>query len=208
MGESQSHGPGPDETRLDWSEIAEIAGDLFGIWGGGDLRWAEAAWQALSDAGLTSYVFEVDRTACIMRFVALNALYREFCVRAFDEGTSGDWQYEANTGLIGDYPLVDAFSLGQLAEQRDIFVDNAPRERPDPRTEAIRELVIGEYQQVLYALQERWGIDDLFAALYASSEAKAGLYPLSDDLRDLVSGGDPTVGMQTAYDWYHDGAGL
>lgn len=191
------------------SEIAEIAGDLFGIWGGGDLRWAEAAWEALSNAGLTSYVFEVDRTACIMRFIALNALYREFCVRAFDEGTSGDWQYEANTGLIGDYPLVDAFSLGQLAEQRDIFVDNAPHERPDPRTEAIRELVKGEYQQVLDALQERWGRDDLFAALYASPRAKVGLYPLSNELRDEVLGGDRhSTGKQIAYEWFYGDPGI
>lgn len=208
MNEIQAPEAGTDETSLEWSEVAEIAGDLFSIWGGGDLRWAEAAWEALSEAGLTRYVFEVDRTVCVIRFVALNVLYREFCVRAFDEGTAGDWQDDVGFGLIGEYPLVDAFSLGQLAEERGIFVDNSPHERPNPRTEAIRDLVRGEYQQVLDTLQERWGKSDLFAALYASPGAKSSLYPLSDDLRDQVFGADPTTGMHIAWEWYDGGAGL
>jgi hypothetical protein len=36
-----------------------------------------------------------------MRLVALNAFYREFCVRAFEEGASGDWHYDVSN-LIGD----------------------------------------------------------------------------------------------------------
>jgi hypothetical protein len=57
-------------------------------------------------------------------------------------------------------------------------VNNSPYERPDPRAAAIRELVAAEYQQVLDAVQERWGKNDLFAALYVSPEAKGDLYPL------------------------------
>jgi hypothetical protein len=139
--------------------------------------------------------------------VALNAFYREFCVRAFEEGTSGDWQEEV-FGLIGDYPLVDAFSLGQLAEQRDVFANNSPYERPDPRVDAIRELVTGEYRQVVDALQARWGMSDLFAALYVSPEAKGDLYPLDGDLRDQVSTTDPPINMERAWAWYGGGAGL
>jgi len=78
------------------------------------------------EVGLTRYVLEVGRTVCILRFIALFAFYSEFCVQAFDEGNAGDLQYTAPAGLIGDYPLVDAFSLGQLAERRDMLVDNGP----------------------------------------------------------------------------------
>jgi hypothetical protein len=192
---------------VEWSEIAEIAEDLFRTWGGGDLRWAEAAWQVLSESGLTRYVFEVDRTVCIMRLVALNAFYREFCVRAFKEATSGDWQYEI-FGLIVDYPLIDAFSLGQVAEQRDVFVNNSPHKRPDPRADAIRELVTGAYQQVVDAVQARWGKSGLFAALYVSPKAKGDLYPLNADLRDQVFTIEPPINMARAWEWYEDGAGL
>lgn len=207
MNEAHVDGPKDDDTHLEWGEIVEIAGDLFRIWGGGDLRWAEAAWQVLSEAGLNRYVFEVDRTVCIMRLVAVNAFYREFCVRAFDEGTSGDWQDEV-FGLIGEYPQIDAFSLGQLAEQRDVFVNNSPYERPDPRADAIRELVTAEYQQVVDALHARWGKSDLFAALYVSPEAKGDLYPLDADLRNQVSTMEPPINMGRAWEWYENGAGL
>ena len=200
-------GADDDDSRLEWSEVKQIANDLFHTWGGGDLRWAEAAWQVLSESGLTSYVFEVDRTVCIIRLVALNAFYREFCVRAFDEGSSDDWQYELFE-LVGGYPLIDAFSLGQLAERRGIFVDNALYQEPDPRTEAIQELARGEYRQVVDALQARWGEHDLFAALWVSPEAKGNLYPLDADLRGEIATMDPPSNMGRAWAWYDDGAGL
>jgi len=82
--------------------------------------------EVLSEVGLTRYVLEAERTVCVLRFTALFAFYSEFRVRVFDEGNAGDWQYIAPAGLIGDDPLVDAFSLGQLAERRDMLVDNGP----------------------------------------------------------------------------------
>ena len=99
---------------LEWNEVEEVAAELFTIWGGGDLRWAKVAWTVLSETGLTRYASEVDRTVCIVRLIALNALYREFCVYAFDEGTSGDWEYQVTADLLDDDPFVDAFSLGQF----------------------------------------------------------------------------------------------
>src|SRR5690242_18942804 len=153
-----------DEFRLDWHEVAEIAGDLFDVRAGGPggLWWAESAWQVLSEAGLNRYILEVERIVCILRFIALFGLYSEFCVRAFDEGSAGDWEDIAPAGLIGDYPLVDAFSLGQLTQQRDMFVNNGPPRIWDVRGEAITLQAKVEYRQVLKVLQDRWGYRGLF----------------------------------------------
>jgi hypothetical protein len=199
-----------DDIRLDWDEVAEIAGDLFDLPGGGPggLRWAKSAWQVLSEARLNRYFLEVDRIVCILRFVALFALYGEFCVRAFDEGRAGDWEYTALAGLIGDYPLVDAFSLGQLTQKRDMFVNNSPSRIWDVRGEVIALLVKEEYRRVLSALQDGWGDRKLFAALYASRGSAAVLYPLDDDQGDEVFSGNRTAGMRRAWEWYHAGAAL
>jgi hypothetical protein len=158
MSKAQVGGTEIDEFRLDWDEVAEIAGDLFDVQGRpGGLQWAKSAWQVLSEAGLNRYLLEVGRTVCILRFIALFALYSEFCVRAFDEGNAGDWERIAPAGLIGDHPLVDAFSLGQLTQQRDMFVNNGPSQIWDAQGEVLTLLAKEEYRQVLTALRERWG---------------------------------------------------
>lgn len=198
-----------EDIRLSWDEVAEIAGDLFADQAGsGGLSWAKSAWQVLSEAGLNRYFLEVQRTVCIVRFIALFALYSEFCVRAFDEGNAGNWQYIAPAGLIGDYPLVDAFSLGQLTEQRDMFVNNDSSRIWDARDEVIALLAKVEYRQVLDVLQERWGKKELFTALYASRGTEPTVYPPGDDMRNQVSGGDPAAGSQRAWNWYDTGASL
>lgn len=201
---------GIDGFRLDWHEIAEIAGDLFGVRGSGPggLRWAESAWQVISEAGLNRYLLEVERIVCILRFIALFGLYSEFCVRAFDEGNAGDWEYIAPVGLIGNYPLIDAFSLGQLTQQRDMFVNNGPPWIWDVRGEVITLQAKVEYRQVLKVLQDRWGKRGLFAALYAARGSGANLYPLDEDVHDQVFSTNSTAGMRRAWEWYDAGASL
>jgi hypothetical protein len=180
-----------EDIRLGWDEVAEIAGDLFDDQGGGSagLRWAKSAWQVLAEADLNRYFLEVERTVCIIRFIALFVLYSEFCARAFDEGNTGNWEYFAAAGLIGDYPLVDAFSLGQLTQQRDMWVNNHPSQVWDVRGEVIALLAKVEYRQILNVLQDRWGKRELFTKLSASRET-----------------GQRAAGMQRAWDWYDAGA--
>jgi hypothetical protein len=210
MSKAQVGGIEIDELRLDWHEVAEIAGHLFDVQGGGPggLRWAKSAWQVLSEVGLNRYVLEVQRIVCILRFLAIFALYSEFCVRAFDEGNAGDWEYIAPAGLIGDYPLVDAFSLGQLTQQRDMFVNNGPSRIWDVRGEVIALLAKEEYRQVLDVLQDRWGKREFLVALCASRGTGATVSPLDDDLRDQVFSAERTISMKRAWDWYDAGAEL
>lgn len=200
-----------EEFRLEWDEIAWIAGDLFDLQGGGPggLRWAKSAWRVLSEAGLNRYILEVERIVCILRFIAIFALYSEFCARAFGEGATGEWEYVAPAGLIGDYPLVDAFSLGQLTQQRDMFVNNGPPWIWDVRREVITLQAKVEYRQVLKVLQDQWGKNELFAALYTAREVGAALDPLGrEDLRGEASSTTGTIGRQRAWEWYDAGASL
>jgi hypothetical protein len=193
-----------EDSRLEWDEVAEIAGDLFDVQGGasGGLQWANSAWRVISEADLNRYFREVERTVCVLRFIALFALHREFCVRAFDEGNAGDWEYIAPAGLIGDYPMVDAFSLGQLAEQRDIFVNNDRSGVWDAQSEVIALLAKVEYRQVLNVLQARWGKKQLFAKLYASRGIEPILDLLGQEMRNPVSGTGQATGVPRAWEWY------
>jgi hypothetical protein len=201
-----------DSQRLEWDEVRGFAQQLFTIWvGDGELRWAEAAWKALSVAGLANYVTEVDRTLCLVRVVALNAVYREFCSCAFHEGESGEWLYAVTADLLGDYPLIDAFSLGQLAEQRGIFADNGPYVEPDQRLEALRELAFDESRGVARALEEQWGENELFFSLYVSNRDDSAEDDSSNDelyAEVLNSGVDYGAGKGQAYSWVADGMHL
>jgi hypothetical protein len=41
--------------RQEWEDIEAVASEHFHVWAdGGDLKWAETAWQALTQAGMTS----------------------------------------------------------------------------------------------------------------------------------------------------------
>ena len=126
---------------------------------GGDLAWAKIAWRALSQAGMTAHTSEAERTICVVRLITLSAMHREFCVRAFDEGDSGEWEEEITNELLGDYPLLDVFTLGQIAERRQIDVDNSPLYDSDPPVllYVILELVKNEYQDVVDTLLKQWG---------------------------------------------------
>lgn len=210
MSKAQTSAIDIEDIRLGWDEVAEIAGDLFDDLGNGPsgLRWAKSAWQVLSEAGLNRYFREVQRTVCIIRFIALFALYSEFCARAFDEGNTGNWEYIATAGLIGDYPLVDAFSLGQLTEQRDMFVNNHASGVWDAREEVIALLAKVEYRQVLNVLQDQWGKKELFTALYESRGTEPSVYRVGDDMHNQVFTGDRAMGVQRAWDWYDAGASL
>jgi hypothetical protein len=206
--------------RQEWADIEDFARELFHVWSGdGDLGWAKTAWQALERAEMTSYTTEAERTVCMVRLIALNALYREFCVRAFDEGSSGEWQEAVTSNLLGDYPRLDAFTLGQLAERLQIDVDNPSLYESDPpaSTFVILELVEREYQDVVNVLMEQWGPNAFFTSLWVSAgfgqdeedeEEGSAAAPVSGAQIDRVMNDDVTGNKGYAYSWFTDGLPL
>src|SRR4051812_1428733 len=98
---------------------------IIAIWvDGSEAAWAKYAWELLGAAGLTSYSTEIERTRCLLRAVAVGQLCREFSAHAFDEGSPDDWQEYVGNDLIGGYPLLNTFTLGQLAEREGIDADS------------------------------------------------------------------------------------
>jgi len=206
--------------RVEWEDIEDIAKQLLHIWvSGGDLAWAKTAWQALTQAGMTAYTSEAERTVCVVRLIALSSLYQEFCVRAFDEGSSGEWQEEITSDLVGDYPRIDVFTLGQLAERRQIDVDNSPLYDSDPPvlSSVILELVQDEYRHVVDTLQEQWGGNAFFTSLYVSAEPGEDededredetSSPVTMDQIDRVMNYDRGSGKDHAYTWFTNGLPL
>lgn len=203
--------------RQEWEDIEDFARELFHVWAGdGDLEWAKTAWQALEQGGLTTYTSEAERTHCIVRLLALSALYREFCVYAFDEGSSGEWQEAIDSDLLGDYPRLDAFTLGQLTERRQIDVDNSSLYESEPPafTFVIMELVREEYRGVVDVLMEQWGANAFFTSLWVS----AGFGQDYDDEDEESSATSPVSGDQIshvttgkagrAHSWFKDGLPL
>lgn len=210
----------PQSDHVEWEDVEGIAKQLLHIWvSGGDLAWAKSAWQALSQAGMTAYTSEAERTICVVRLIALSALYQEFCVRAFDEGSSGEWQEEITSDLVGDYPLLDVFTLGQLAERRQIDVDNSPLYDSDPPvlSSVILELVQDEYRQVVDTLQEQWGENAFFTSLYVSAEPDEDededredetSSPVTEDQIDRIMNYDRGSGKDHTYTWFTNGLPL
>jgi hypothetical protein len=146
----------------------------------------------------------------------LSALYWEFCVRAFDEGSSDEWQEGITTDLVGDYPLLDVFTLGQLAERREIDVDNSD---PSVLPYVILQLIKDEYRGVVDTLQEQWGENAFFTSLYVSAEPDEDedeeredetSSPVTGDQIDSVmnSGSDLFGGKDQAYTWFSNGLPL
>lgn len=190
---------------LDWSEVVDAIKPIITVWTlGSELRWAEHAWGTLTEAGLTDYTTELERTQCLLRAVALGALYRDFCARAFDEGSLDEWRYYVGSDLIGAHPLIDGFTLGQLTEREGIEVDNAPFDDSQEVAEALRELVDGQYPTVLRELRTRWHDDNLFASLFASTGADV-VYPLAEEQVFEIVNTDTTSNKSIAWEWLTDG---
>jgi hypothetical protein len=91
--EKERRGVSSETNVLDWDDVEGAVRPIIEIWvSGSELRWARHAWALLGKAGLASYSSEIERTRCLLRTVAVGRLYREFCARAFDEGSPDDWR--------------------------------------------------------------------------------------------------------------------
>jgi hypothetical protein len=191
-----------DEDRTDGLEdLLPIARAVFSVWSGGaEVDWAGHAWEALARAGLTACRTELERTLVVCRLLALNVLYREFCTRAFEEGFPGEWSFDEED-VIGEYPRLNPFFLGQLAERQGVDIDiEIGYEFGDgsPVSYALRELVRAEYPAVARVLQDCWGTSGTFASLWVSVGAETQ-YPLTTDAISEAVNSDVTAAKLHAW---------
>jgi hypothetical protein len=140
---------------MDWEQIQPIAAKIFRVWSsGGDLDWAEQAWDILFKSGLTDYEDKLERTQVIIRFLALIDFYYGFCIGFRQEYLEPDfWDWAA---LLE----IQSFQIGQLIGS-DSGVDN--------EQQALLHLV-SEEELVLPALEQGFqGRKALFISLWRSS---------------------------------------
>lgn len=75
-----------DIDKIEWDEIEYEASMIFKVWpDGGELAWAEEAWQHLRAGGLTETPTELDYTQVRLRLVMLGRIYEEFCGVAWNK---------------------------------------------------------------------------------------------------------------------------
>lgn len=197
------------KATVTWDDVDAVAWELFHTWGGGDLQWAKAAWRALDRAGLTSYSTEEEHARCVVRLGTLNALYREFCVRAFGEGSSGEWQDEVPAALKDEFPWVDLFTV-DLADEED----NPDGEWEFEPSEVINELIHEEHSAVVNGLREQWDENELLTSLHVSThgskyiDAEAASPVTPDKIHSVLGGDRHSANLHTAYEWFTDGMSL
>lgn len=188
-----------DDEILGWDEVWDAVRAPLVVWTeGSEKAWGLYAWQALTRLGMTKYVLRDERVECVVRALALAALNRDFCSRAFGEGELGDW---TDVIVLADLPgseLVDEFSLGRLSEREGVFPDEYGDEGPDLRR-VIAELVGKQYRRVGRALLNHLGEADLFAGLWQINQPNVS-YPLPDEVVfDIVN--NATADKMVAWEW-------
>jgi hypothetical protein len=191
--------------RLDWDGLPLDPARIFDVWiDGSELAWARHAWSVLAEAGLTDADDEVERITAVVRLLALAAIYRDFCARAFEEGTVGDWREGLPWELLDQSAGFDRFSLGQLAGRLNITTARRDAHDNDALSEIVADLIEIEWRTVTGRLLHAWGESALFAGLVASSQAAVG-FPLGADELNAALNTDLTGGKQAAYSWVAEG---
>lgn len=94
------------EHIVTWQEVESVARHAFSVWGGQpELHWAEEAWRILVDRRLATYKGEVERSHVVVRFLALCAIYLDFCDAAWDEQHEPDYAEWAEGLGLTDFHL-------------------------------------------------------------------------------------------------------
>ncbi len=158
---------------LGWDEVQGAAKEIFNVWGGNpELRWAERAWDVLATAGLTRYTGQADRLRVYIRFLALGAIYRDFCYLAFDEYTEpeyGDWICDPPYDEVGILEFRLGQIVGEAAESDEEYV-----ERSTLIANVVPGLIGEERGTVAQGLVKGFGnISSLFVSLWRSKDELA-----------------------------------
>jgi hypothetical protein len=152
------------ESKLDWTEVAPAAQDIFRIWltaSSKEIDWANTAWIALGRSGLTGYSDEVQKTLVLVRFLTLGMLFREFCELARDE------VFEPDMSEWTDVLEISPIRLGQILGPDAL---NEPDDQLDLQT-AINELTDQHRAEVTSALLKSFGNESaLFLSLWQASD--------------------------------------
>jgi hypothetical protein len=189
------------ESVARWEDVKPLAAAIFRIWtNGGDLRWAEAAWDHFTRLGLASYSTPLERVLVDIRLMSIGSIYLDWCAVTHDERHDDDAVYWL------DATDISPIHLGQLVGADDDLGGEAPSDY------AIHTLIRKERPLVLRALLDGFGdVNGLFVALWSSATIESELTDDKDEESDPSSSdwdvlNDVTEEKLAAYQWLDAGA--
>lgn len=195
--------------RLSWDEVEPVAKRLLWVWAdGSEFKWAAEAWRVLAPSGLTAYLTERGRVRCLIRALALGAIYRNFCSQAFEEGELDEWKYYFDVDdLVGSHPLTEVYVLEKMARsaksekaEAAVLMGGETDFGGTELSDVICLLVEQEYLRVGGVLRNKWGDARLFATMMVSRDTAIEYPILDDDVFGLVNN-DVGFEKQRAWAW-------
>ena len=81
-------------TKVTWEQLKEAAEkSFFCIWVlQREVAWAKIIWHAAEKRGLTTYSDQKERVVVLFRFIALSAIYADYCELRFEENAGYDYE--------------------------------------------------------------------------------------------------------------------
>lgn len=193
-----------DTVRFE--DIERLVPTLFNVWRGeGETRWARFAWTTLERHGLTRIDADTERSAVIVRLLALSALGKAFYARVFDEGYLDDCLGELGES-VGHPQGIERSWLREQMRIHDVIDEEDDSDLAEGAIEHLLPVFVrDEASTVASALRRSLSDAELFACLYAS--AREGTYPLTAEaVSEIVDSGDEAAVF--AYGWIEEGMGL
>ena len=185
-----------ENATLDWGELATAAEDIFRVWRSQtrkELDWANTAWIALSRGGLTKYSDELEKTRVLVRFVALGAIFREFCELSRDEIFDTDPSEWADSLEIS--PIRIGQGLGpDYQRNSEGFLD---------LESALSDLLDDSRSEIFDALVKAFGNESLlFSSLWRASDGSE-IEELEEEDKVILNRIDPS--KMRAFEWVTNG---
>jgi hypothetical protein len=201
--------------NLTWDDVEDVAKAAFKIFvDQPELRWAKEAWQKLESAGLTKYVNDLEYTRVAIRFLALAAIYHDFCEMAWEEESYASYylagwsqMFDLSPSCVGQLVRVELSTNESLDDGN--LTDESEEDLIDT---ALDQLFDRARAEVVKALVEQYGSpEELLVSLSNSNlplpeEEEDDLYPAPAQ-NDLDSVNDPDFVAEYlhAYSWIDEG---
>jgi len=160
-----------------WEGISEYASGLFNAGGDNNIKWAGAAWKAISNKGLASYSNEKERHIVIIRLMTLATIYNEFHDLVFDDcfcrDDIYDWIYDSeilNFHRIRVWQLVGKDFYCDEDLKKSVINQFDEYNEMDLLIEDVNELIDEQREKVYLALVKHYTDDiELFISLLSTT---------------------------------------
>lgn len=189
-----------DVEVADLDDYRPIFRDLFRIWArGSEIAMAEYLMSVLLRSGCAEHKSPVGRARTICLMATFSSVASD--VSSFSGACSlDDWRY-SYWDLVGDFPRIEPFDFGRLAEREGLADSDSTDDEVDTSA-LIAEFVDENRGSIINALRNELGEAELFATLWSASSSDVS-FPLPW-AEVLAAVNDPTGEKVDAWGWMTD----